>query len=124
MPIRSHNACWDAEHTGYEHRSQGQLDRRRQPLSDFLQDWAVGSDRASQIKAQHALQIAQILHGDRFIQSHALTDTRDGFRCGAFPQHDLGGIGRNEAQHGKDNDRDAQQNRHEKQHPTNDVSGH
>jgi hypothetical protein len=101
-----------------------QLQRGRHPGQQQLADPDPVADRHTEVAGQRTAQPAHVLLVPRQVEAVAMLDVRDQFRIGMHTEHGLDRAARDELHIGEDEQRRAEEQRHEEHQAVHYVTPH
>src|SRR5258708_4499346 len=101
-----------------------ELERRRHPLADRLEDRLVRADRAAEVAGDGARDPGDVLHWQRPVDAQLLTDNVHARWVGLLAGDDADGVARREMQQAEDDHRDEDRHRDHEHEAAKDVLRH
>jgi hypothetical protein len=124
VAFRRQEAERDPANDREEHRSERQLDRRREALPELLRHRPPRGDRVAELEPHDAAEVVEVLDVHRLVQTKLLVDRRDRLRRGALAeQRRRGGPGQRPEPE-EDQERQPDQDRDQEQEPADDETQH
>jgi hypothetical protein len=122
--LRGQEAERDAEQHGHEHRGQAQLHRGREPAADLLRHGSPRDHVVAEVERDDVLHVLVVLLVDRPVEPVLPVDLGHRLRGGPLAEQRLGGSAGQRPDEQEQEDRQADQDRHEQDQPADDEAQH